>query len=264
MTDVYLGTVAIEPSRWSAALDPEAPPAALVRVSAWLDAIAEAGFDGIEVWERHLTDASAEEANAVIAHPLRIPVFNSYASLDDPDPSTRAAVASWAHKAGSTGVKFNVGNDPARQGAYAERLREWLDMLPSPIALLCECHHGISIAEVPEVAAAIFDAAGPADRLQAIVHTHEDLDHIRARFDAYGDRISHVHVNFIDFSDLSIPRLRDVRERLASRVDLLTALGFRGTWTIEFTHGARTEHDDPAYLVGQAGDDLRILRELLP
>ena len=159
----------------------------------------------------------------------------------------------------------NVGNDSEAETRYVERIIEWLGALPAGTAALCECHHGISIAEDPNVAARIFDAAGPASALQAIVHTHEDHDHVRARFDAYGDRITHVHVNYLDFASGSGPALlADQREALESDVALLQSLGFAGSWTIEFTHGTLTaENDHPEFLIASATADAEVLREVL-
>ena len=259
MSPVLLGTVAIEPNRWSKAS--ERP--SLVPVTAWLQAVHQAGFDGLELWERHITNASPDEQAGIVGHRLPTTVLNSYVSLDEETGQARAAVADWASKLRSTGIKFNVGSDPASAGAYGERIAEWLDHLPPMCRLLCECHHGISIAEDPAVAAQILDIGGPPDRVQAIVHTHEDPDHIRARFDAYGDRITHVHVNFLNFDTIAAPRLADVTDQLTAKVDLLESLGFRGSWTIEFVEGVRTDHDDPHHLVLQAIDDLAILRSVL-
>ena len=265
---MHLGSVAIEPSRWAALLaDGAAKP--LVKLSQWLDQIGAAGFDGVEVWERHLTEAAPEEVEAILNHAVPVAVFNSYASFDETDEtdetagSSRAAAVEWTTRSGSGGVKYNVGNDPAMEGLYIERVAAWVEALDDDVALLCECHHGISIAEDPQVAARIFDAAGPANRVQAIVHTHEAPDDLRARFDAYGERITHVHVNFLDFESMSAPRLVDIRDRVASQVELLASLGFAGSWTIEFTHGLLTENDHPDFLLSQATEDLALLRELL-
>ena len=263
---ILLGTVAIEPARWanfmSGPVDDGHPPET-IQLSRWMDRIHAAGFDGIELWERHLTDATPAEAARVIDHPLSVGVFNTYVSLDDPDPDARTAVSAWVRRTGSTGVKFNVGNDPSARDAYAARIAAWLDELPPTVTLLCECHHGISIAEDPATAARIFDAAGPAARLGAIVHTHEDPDLIRCRFAAYGDRITHVHVNFLDFTALTTPRLREIRGRVESQVALLRSLGFDGTWTIEFSHGVLSENDEPDRLLEEAIDDLAVLRDVL-
>ena len=48
---VLLGTVAIEPNRWSTVDSSGAPVADLFERAA---AISSAGFDGLELWERHL------------------------------------------------------------------------------------------------------------------------------------------------------------------------------------------------------------------
>ena len=260
--DIYLGTVAIEPQRW-AGLVGDTEPGPLVEVSAHLGHIAAAGFDGVELWERHLTEAGPDEVDRILASTPPVAIFNSYTSLDDPDPAGRDAVAAWVGRTGADGVKFNVGNDASSEGAYVERIAAWLDALPESTSLLCECHFGISIAEDSTTAARIFDAAGPAGRLGAIVHTHDDPDYLRSKFDAYGDRIRHVHVNFLDFANGGAPRLGEIRDDLEAKFELLRSLGFGGTWTIEFCHGLLTENDQAEFLVQQAIEDLGVLREVL-
>lgn len=256
---VLLGTVALEPNRWGL-LDPSGAPT--TRLSAWLDQVAAAGFDGIELWERHATTDPAE-ATAILAGPLPVTVWNTYASFDEVDPAGRERAAAWATRCGSRGVKFNVGADPAQLDRYAERLASWVALLPEGTAALCECHAGISVAEAPEVAAALFAAAAPADRVQAIVHTHETVEHLTARFEAYGERITHVHVNHLDPATGRAPRLADRVAELTTTVAHLRSLGFRGSWTIEFVHGTLTDRDRPADLLAQATDDLQVLRTII-
>jgi sugar phosphate isomerase/epimerase len=250
---VLLGTVALEPNRWGTV---DRSGRATIDLAEWLPGIEAAGFDGIELWERHAS-------NDVLGGPVPVTVFNTYVSFDDEDDARRSDVAATVRRAGSAGVKFNVGNDLALVDAYAARIATWLAVLPEDVAALCECHAGISVAEDPAVAAAIFEAAGPPSRVQAIVHTHEDADHVRARFDAYGDRIGHVHVNFLDAAGRSAPRLADVRDRLEAQVSLVRGLGFRGSWTVEFVAGLRSERDRPELLLAQAAEDLVVLRDVL-
>lgn len=256
---ILLGTVALEPNRWGT-VDPRRR--STIALSAWVPRIADAGFDGLEVWEDHLRDASPRELDAILDQPPGVQILNSYTNLDDADDRSRLGVASWVERSGAAAVKFNVGNDPAAEQAYGERIAAWLEALPPTVRLLCECHAGISIAEDPQVAARILSAGGPDSRVQAIVHTHESADHLRARFDAYGERITHVHVNELDHR-AQAPRLDDHREHLAERADLLAGLGFDGTWTIEFVHGTLTADDRPEVLVAQAASDLSTLREVL-
>ena len=249
---VLLGTIAIEPNRWGTL---DRSRRATIVLEDWLGAIAAAGFDGIELWEGHLSDAVAANAVAPVV------VFNSYVSFDD-DPAGRAAVAAAVATTPSRAVKVNVGKDPSQESAYTDRLAAWLDVLDPAVAVLVECHAG-TVAEDPATAARILGGAGPVDRMQAVVHTHEDHDHLRARFDAYGERIGHVHVNHLARDPYRAPRLADVADELAATVDLLDTLGFDGSWTIELVHGLLTADDRPDRLVRQAADDLTVLRGAL-
>ncbi len=70
MTEVFLGTIVLEPNRWFGVTHERWGTTA---VSAWLDAIAAAGFDGIELWESHFRDADPEERQAILDHPLPSP-----------------------------------------------------------------------------------------------------------------------------------------------------------------------------------------------
>ncbi|MCB1028305.1 MAG: hypothetical protein KDB24_11150 [Microthrixaceae bacterium] len=255
MTRVLLGTVAIEPNRWGTIRSDQSPT---TRVHEHLAAIAAAGFDGIELWEGHLTPDLADQARAA-GVPLEI--FNSYVGFDDGDDGARLSVAANVAATGARAVKINVGNDPAAELAYAERLGRFVEALPDGSAALCECHRGISIAEDPVVAARILTAAGP--RAHALVHTHDDDAQLRACFDAYGDRISHVHVNLLDFATLTHPRLEQVVDRLGSTVETIRSQGFDGSWTIEFVAGLLTDLDEPVGLVDQASRDLVVLRSIL-
>ena len=255
---VLLGTVALEPNRW-ATVDPSGAPAA--DLGAIAPDIRATGCDGLELWERHLPEGPAAEVLLASLPPVK--VLNSYIGFDQDDGPGRAAVADRVRTTGACGVKFNVGADPALESRYAERVADLLARLPDEVVLLCECHAGISIAEDPVVAARILAAAGPADRVGAIVHTHESEDHLKARFDAYGDRILHVHVNHLDTSSFTVPPLEAVVDHLGRSVALLRSLGFDGSWTLEFVEGLLTDHDEPAALVAQAAVDLQVLRAVL-
>lgn len=257
---VLLGTVALEPNRWST-VDPSGAPVTDLALHA--ASISAAGFDGLELWERH-TPADAETARALreLLPPVRI--LNSYASFDDDDALPDwEAVASRVRRIGAAAVKFNVGADPSSEADYVRRVAAFAELLPDDVTLLCECHEHISIAEDPTVAARMFAAIGPPERVGAIVHTHESVDHLRRRFDAYGDRIIHVHVNHLDGSTLRVPPLAERGEDLAATIELLRSLGFCGSWTLEFVEGVLTDHDEPASLVEQATVDLPILRALV-
>jgi sugar phosphate isomerase/epimerase len=250
---ILLGTVAIEPNRWGQL---DAHKRATINVVEHLERITEAGFDGIEIWEDHFVEANEADRAALRGH---VEVYNSYVSLDDPDPAERCAVAALAAQTAATGIKFNVGNNLAAESDYIDRIAAWLDQLSERQRLMCECHAGISLAEDPATAARIFDAAGPASRLQAIAHTHDGAELLRKKFDAYGDRITHIHVNYLPDS----PPLRDHAKEVESTVALVGSLGFNGTYTIEFSNGVLDIEATPSELLTNAIDDLTALSEVL-
>lgn len=252
MTEVFLGTIVLEPNRWFGVTHERWGTTA---VSAWLDAIADAGFDGIELWESHFRDADPEERQAILDHPLPISVYNTYVSFDDEVDTDRDTAAELIRLTGAPKVKWNTGpeRDDAALDAYTARLGRFAAALPG-VELICECHDG-SAMDDPVTAARVL-AAGS----NALFHTHDDLDLIRAKFAAYGDRLTHVHVNHLFTGS---PRLTDIRDELAEKVALVRELGFAGSWTLEFVHGTGGDHDDPAPMLAQAIEDLEVLRELL-
>lgn len=253
MTTISLGTIALEPARWAWLGDEPVSP---IAVSGWLDRIAAAGFDGIELWEPHVRQASDDEVAAVFDHPLPVTVFNTYVGFDEPDDADREAAAEWIRRSGATKAKWNTGaerHDGAR-GAYRGRLERFAQMVPG-VELVCECHDG-SAMDDPAFAAHVLEGGSAA-----LFHTHDDVDLIRRKFAAYGDRITHVHVNHLSTGS---PKLADIRDELAEKVAVARELGFDGTWTIEFLHGTGDpELDRPETMFAQAVEDLGVLRDLL-
>lgn len=255
---VLLGTVAIEPNRWGVVQSGGFPVTVL---SDWLSTIAAAGFDGLELWERHATFVDEAEVDRIVGGPVPVVVLNSYALWDDPEPSARDDVATWVRRLGATGVKFNVGNDPNARDAYVERLARFNEHIDPGVRLLCECHAG-TLAEDPVVAVAMFDEIAPAERLQAIVHLgRTPTDETRAFMERLGDRVGHVHLQLADEGpDTDAASLAvDLR----TGVEHLRTFGFKGSWTIEFAHGLMTDSDEPGYVLDWATRDLRALRDAL-
>jgi sugar phosphate isomerase/epimerase len=257
MTEIFLGTIALEPNRWFGVTEEQW---GTITLSDWLDPIEAAGFDGVELWESHIRDATDTEAESILVHPLPVKVFNTYVSFENEDDNERIAAAEWIRRSGAEKVKWNTGPDRDENAldAYGERLHRWVEKLPD-VRLACECHDG-SAMDVPSVAARVLAAGGDVTRSQAIVHSNDGHARLRAKFAAYGDRISHVHVNHLDVGS---PPLAETRDDLASTATLLAELGFDGSWTIEFVHGTGGEADRPDLLLNQAIADLGVLREIL-
>ena len=261
---IYLGTVAIEPNRWGLA-EPGGHP--LIRVSEWLANIGEAGFDGLELWERHARSVPDEELDALLASEIPIRILSCYTSWDEPDDADRAETAAWIERVGAQGVKFNVGSDPDSIADYTERLRRFEAEVPDGARLLCECHFG-TVAEDPEVARDMFDAIADADRLGAIVHVHPGArDEWSEPLSVLGDRVRHVHVQVAEVPQST--SAAELSELLRPAAEAIGAASPTATWTIEFSHGMwgfgrdDAEFDHPAYILQSAQRDLAALRAAL-
>jgi len=253
---VLLGTVALEPNRWGA-ISPDRAPA--MTSADWLAGAEAAGFDAIELWENHAALASDDEIARIAASRLPVAIYSSYASFDEPDDAARDGVAGWVGRLGCEAVKFNVGGAADQTERYIERLGRFAAKLPPSVRAICECHQG-TVAEDPAVAARILEAAGPADRMQALVHLGDDPETIDGLFDALGERIRHVHVNFLRQGS---PVLADIADDVRARVARLRSRGFSGSYTIEFVNGVAGEADRPEKTLAAAVRDLALLREVL-
>ena len=252
---ILLGTVALEPNRWGA-LSPDRAPK--LRSSDWLHAAESAGFDGIELWEHHAMLVSEAELVALRSATLPLSVWSSYVSFDDPEDTGRDAVASWVTRLGCEAVKYNLGNDRDASASYIERLARFAAALPETTRLICECHVGTA-ADDPSVAQKILAEVGTASRLQALVHLGDDPEYLDSMFAALGERITHVHVNFLRQGAPPLAELPDLRERIEG----IRAHGFDGSYTIEFVHGVGSESDRPDALLAAALRDLDTLREVI-
>ena len=261
---IYLGTVAIEPNRWGLA-EPGGHPQ--VRVSEWLPSIAEAGFDGLELWERHARSVPDDELEVLLTSEVPIRILSCYTSWDDADDAERTETAAWVERVGAQGVKFNVGSDPDSIEFYTERLQRFEAEVPENARLLCECHFG-TVAEDPAVARDMFNAVADADRLGAIVHVHPMArDEWSEPLGVLGDRVRHVHVQVAE-----VPQSTgsdELSEVLRPAAEAISAASPNSTWTIEFSYGMwgfgrdDAELDNPAYILQSAQRDLAALRSAL-
>ncbi len=254
--EIFLGTVLLEKSRWT----PEKRPS--LKISEWADAIAAAGFQGLELWENHAALADAAEQLALKQLPIPVRIFNSYCSFDDEGVDGRKQSAEWARCFGSSGVKFNLGSDLAMTDTYTRHLAAWLDMLPKGCRALCECHGG-TVLEDPDRAAAILRPF--LDRVGIIMHAFagDDDDVLSRWLGTLGSAIRHVHVAGGFRPTSGIPPLRSLGETVHRRAALLRQAGFAGTWTIEFTAGVAMPPEDPARLLQAAKEDRDFLYGVL-
>ncbi len=247
---IYIGTVLLEKNRW---VKGERRPS--LAVSGWTRRIADEGFDGIELWQNHALLADEEEREKLCRSPVPVRIFNSYARCETEAADERRLSLEMARLFSAEGMKFNFGRDPARHGEYVENVKAWRAQFPPAFRFLCEGHGGTTL-EDPQQAAETFARMGRED-YQVIVHGFGgDEDGLRRRFSLHGDRITHIHV--------SLPAGGfEAADAVPARVDLLRSLGFRGSFTIEFTEGVGDEGECIETLFRNAARDLKRLRKCL-
>ncbi len=247
---IYIGTILLEPNRWSPGRLPSYP------VSEWLDRFARDGFDGLELWENHAALCPAAELARLEQARLPIAVFNSYAGLDADQGGERERSAGLANRLKATAVKFNLGRDRAAGARYAGNALAWAQTMPQVARMLCECHAG-TIMEDPATAQAIY-ATWDDGRFQAIVHPcgmeEEQMLQMLRRL---GPRIvTHAHV--------ALGGHTPEKERAAQRrIRLLQDLGFAGSFTLEFTEGTGAGNENREAMYGRALRDLEFLRKMI-
>jgi sugar phosphate isomerase/epimerase len=247
---VYLNTVLPEMNRWSR----NDLQDLTFTMSEWAQRIADDGFDGVELWQFHATEVDEEEVEKIRTGPCPVKIFNAYCSTEPEEAEARKKIAELALSLGATGMKYNSGKDVDRHPLYVESLREWRKMFPDDFRLMRECHRGSTMADT-ELANKTLDELG-RDSFGMIIHGMDnDLDTLNERFGAYGDRIQHIHGNLSKNGPMS-------DEDALERIKLLDSLGFKGTFSIEFTQGMRdglTQEE----LYANAVRDLKTLRKAL-
>lgn len=251
---VYLASIALEPNRWSTR-SPSFP------LSEWLSRISTAGFDGVELWEYHLTRTTSDEQDVLYSqNSVPIPVYNTYVL---PVAESRAAwgrVAEDVRRLGCSAVKFNLGGDPKRAAEYRDVVRDLAAEFAGNATLLCECHPG-TIVEQPDEAAGFFEAEGLED-VRFIVHPFLiGSKKLRRWINALGSRIVHIHSQMRSDDDRML-LLEERRDAVRGQLGILLESGFEGSLSIEFVERTRTACDQPERTFETAIADLALLRTL--
>jgi hypothetical protein len=246
---IYLNTVLPEMNRWNR----DAGELTL-KVSEWTQRFSDDGFDGLELWQFHATQVDQEEVEAIRTGPCPVKIFNAYCTTEPEEADDRKKISELALSLGAEGMKYNSGKDFDRHELYVECLKEWRALLPDDFRLMCECHRGSTMADT-ELANKTLDQLG-RDKFGMIIHGMDNpLEVLNERFDAYGDRIMHIHGNLSKNGPMS-------DQAALERIELLHRLGFNGTYSIEFTQGIR-DGLTQEQLYTNAVRDLNILRKAL-
>lgn len=225
---IYLATVCLDRNRWGSK-----QPA--IKVSDWLDRIESDGFDGIELWEFHYTNADDAERARLIELAPRIPLYNIYATFGDEqqEVAARKQAAADITALNPTGFKYNVGRNADALDSYKRNVVEFAAQIPESTRLLCECHPGTPL-ETVDAAKAFFDDLDPT-RFGVIAHSRNDPADLKPWVTAFGPRLQHLHVQAREPE--SDPDNPNVQAGIDACVDLLKAHSFAGSTSIEFTRG---------------------------
>lgn len=249
-----LASIALEKNRWKPTLAPD------LRLSEWLTRIAQAGFDGIELWEKHWWQAPSEDAAILAAGEVPIRIFNTYLHLDsDLQGGELERLAGAITETGAEAFKFNVG-PPSEDRAAGPRLREnltrLLALLPSRVRPRCECHSGTWLEKATEAREA-FRTLGLDTEI--IVHPFAiEADALEEWFTVFGSAITEVHVQCR--SSGAWDGIANQPERSLEVVRELQRLGFMGDFVFEFTKGTGHPEEKTEEMWENVLADVRFLR----
>lgn len=231
--EIYIGTVAMEPNRWTATQEPT------FEVSQWLPRFAEAGFDGVELWENHYAKASPQEQQALREGPCPIRIYNTYMTFTQAEKARTEATVCHIEELGVQGVKWNLGKDPEALAEYETHFRPWLEALPSKLRVLAEVHPG-TVIEKPEAAETFLNRIDDP-RIELIVHGLRNLnDNALHWLERFGDRITHLHLQTWKGEGLATQPNISLR-----KLERLRELGFKGSVCMEFVEGSATQGESP-------------------
>ncbi len=245
--DVYLATICIEQFRWAK------PKRSSVDLDACIPRIAEAGFDGIELWEFHADklgeDELARARDLAAEAGCPVTVLSTYVETvpTDENGAHRRRLNDIARVLGVEAYKYNITGE-----ARDEAVRFVKDWAAETDALfLCECHGG-TMMEDPAAAAEVIRELGP-ERFPSILHTlvagDEEFEKDLA---LKGDLLGYVHVHSAGSH----------RERIAERVKRIGEAGLTLTWSIEFSPPVYEKGDNETCFAA-AVEDMKFLRECL-
>jgi len=243
MSQIYLGTVLLEKNRWRSRVPS-------IKPTEWVRRAAQAGFDGFEVWEKHVLEQEGElEGLAACKFPT--PMFNCYANFLTTPNENYHQIARAVAALECRGVKYNFAASGDLEASRAT-LMSFADMLPDYCRPLCECHEGTMLEDF--AVAGRFFADMPA-RFGVIMHAVGDLEQIKRDYIHVKDRLAHLHVQVRE------PEVAS--GNLERCVKFFLDKGFNGSWTVEFTrcsHGP-IEQENTFEAFCMAMDDLSLLRE---
>lgn len=246
---IYLGTVLLEKNRWAQVRTPT------INISELLPHIANAGFDGLELWQNHALLASPKEKELLANSKLPVKILNSYARCESEHENERNASVELAKYLSVLGMKYNSGKDHNKHEEYCLNIKKWREMLPDDFRFLCECHGGTTLQKHNEAVNVLQKIIG--DQYEVIIHAFGcDEKALKNLFEIHGHHITHIHANLSHRTSLT-------ESDIQSKINLMRELGFNGSYTIEFTEGVGEENENPETLLRNAIRDFALLKKFL-
>ncbi len=250
---ILIGTVMLEKNRWTQEKVPT------VWISEWLDMFREDGFEGIELWENHVLRNPESERIKIKSCGIPLIYLSSYLKFDGSDDEEMQKVAEAAKELSAVFIKFNLSNNIDLLETHIIKIRRFAELLPEGCSLLCECHSNTIMDDLNN-ALKVFEILND-ERFGVIIHLFDPLEILQKWFMAFGQKIKHTHLHLYDGENFTA--LRNKPELLATHLKFIHQMGFKGSYTVEFTKGAATPDEKIESIYRNAVDDMKLIREVL-
>jgi len=252
--EIYLGSILFEKNCWTQDREPS------IQVSEWLERIAKDGYDGIDLWSKHVWKATPDEQTRLEQAATQIKLFNGYAFLEPDDLAQQDRDAQFAKQLECQALKYNVGPNPAKRDTYLEQIRAWRTRIPHHITMICECHIG-SIVDTPETAKSFFEEAKLTNH-GLMIHPFVPFGRVGDWLETFGPQIQHAHIQTRD-SDDRMAQLTEDLPRVREAISIMKSHDYKGNYTLEFTKGSGIPTENAEDLYTRALQDRATLRDLL-
>ncbi len=254
MIHLLLNTLALDPHRWT----PD--KIAAYRLEVLLPRIAEAGFEGIELWQYHITrepEAEVVRLRALAeACGVTVPVVGLYPALHHQGAARQNAWeqvprgVDYAALLGAHAIKIFVGNKgtTAHTEAEYERALTFLAdlavLIGSQGMILTGEAHPDTLFDAPEACLRVL-AAVDNEHLKICFQSYDFVDTAQtlADYERLSDHVIHVHYQGRQGGTLALLEEADLDYEALTRA--LVAWGFEGYLSLELVKASVVEAPTP-------------------
>jgi hypothetical protein len=250
---IYLSTFLLEKNRSNGK-----GPSLLV--SDWMEPISEAGFGGLEIWMNHLFFSSRSEWELIRERgeesDLATGLISSVLPVDSSDKSQRLrdALLEACDYFRPEGLKLL----PGRGEEAVEFLKSWSRDVPRDTLILVDCREGEAGVDRLEAVREVLQGG----RFRGVIHPFLlSVAEFEQAVGRHGDFIGNMGVQAKKGGQWA--PLSELGEAASGIVAASRKLGFKGTWSLEFTKGAGLTGEDIDQMFDHAEADLTFLTESL-